>query len=119
MYVDGHFKPYWGAVEIPKGFSRTYGVMKGIYEFFWHDVNGNAICSMNLPGDSDLLDGTDFVKKKDGSLDTLHGYDFYEVENRQHNKWLEKRESRLRGCLRSINAHAITTPEGWRIHLEI
>lgn len=43
-------------------------------------------------------------KKKDGSLDTLHGYDFYEVENRQHNNWLEKRESRLRGCLRSINA---------------
>lgn len=252
VYVDGHFKPYWGAVEIPKGFSRTYGVMKGIYEFFGHDENGNAICSLNMPGDSDLLDGTDFVKreiitalgdeyakvmvvdregmsgeqleryedesrsilgilrhstavekqldtvefgsiydtdtegnpvlmieevplevpnyrtrkeiteegtvksvngtinctaihnlkkdrkyaiahtakeeikkeeavdlykkrfpvqendfkykKKDGSLDTLHGYDFYEVENRQHNNWLEKKESRLRGCLRSINA---------------
>ena len=34
VYVDGHFKPYWGDVEIPKGFSRIYGVMKGIYEFF-------------------------------------------------------------------------------------
>lgn len=43
-------------------------------------------------------------KKKDGSLDTLHGYDFYEVENRQHNNWWEKKASRLRGCLRSINA---------------
>lgn len=252
VFVDGHFKPYWGAVEIPKGFSRTHGVMKGIYEFFGHDVNGNAICSLNMPGDSDLHDGTDFVKqeiitalgdeyaklmvvdregmsgeqlkryedesrsilgilrhsreverqldavefhdvydtdsdgnpvlmieevplevpnyrtheeiteegkvksvngtinciaihnlkkdrryaiahtakeeikkeeavdlykkrfpvqendfkykKKGGSLDTLHGYDFYEVENRQHNNWLEKKESRLRGCLRSINA---------------
>ncbi len=252
VFVDGHFKPYWGAVEIPKGFSRTYGVMKGIYEFFGHDVNGNAICSLNMPGDSDLHDGTDFVKKeiinalgdeyaklmvvdregmsgeqlkryedesrsilgilrhstevekqldavefssvyetdrngnptlmieevplgvpnyrtqeeiteegkvkrangtinciaihnlkkgrryaiahtakeqikkeeavdlykkrfpvqendfkykkKDGSLDTLHGYDFYEVENRHHNNWLEKKERRLRGCLRSINA---------------
>jgi hypothetical protein len=38
--------------------------MNGIYEFFGHDVNGNAICSLNMPGDSDLLDGTDFVKKE-------------------------------------------------------
>jgi hypothetical protein len=252
VFVDGHFKPYLGAVEIPNGFSRTYGVMKGIYEFFGHDKNGNAICSLNMPDDSNLHDGTDFVKKeiitalgdeyanvivvdregmsgeqleryedesrsmlgilrhstnvekqldavvfrevydtdtegnpvlmveevplevpnyrtheeitgdgkvkkvngtlnctaihnlnndrkyaiahtakeavkkeevvdlykgrfpaqendfkykkKDGSLDTLHGYDFYEVENRQHNNWWEKKASRLRGCLRSINA---------------
>lgn len=38
--------------------------MKGIYEFFGHDENGNAICSMNLPADSNLLDGTDFIKKE-------------------------------------------------------
>jgi hypothetical protein len=64
VYGDGHFKPYWGDIRLSKGFLRTYGVIKGIYEFFAHDENGNAICSVNLPGDSNLLDGTDVVKKE-------------------------------------------------------
>ncbi len=65
VYVDGHFKPYWGNVNIPKGFSRMLNKpMKGIYEFFGHDVNGNAICSIELPGDANLLDGTDFIKRE-------------------------------------------------------
>jgi hypothetical protein len=65
VYVDGHFKPYWGNVNIPKGFSRMLNKpMKGIYEFFGHDVNGNAICSIELPGDANLLDGTYFIKKE-------------------------------------------------------
>jgi len=38
--------------------------MKGIYEFFGHDVNGNAICSIELPGDANLLDGTNFIKRE-------------------------------------------------------
>jgi hypothetical protein len=41
FYVDGHFKPYWGDIRLAKGFSRTYSVIKGIYEFFAHDENGN------------------------------------------------------------------------------
>jgi hypothetical protein len=60
--------------------------------------------------------------KKNGCLDTLHGYDFYEVEDRQYHNWLEAQERKLRGCMRRaferINARAFTTPEGWRIHLE-
>jgi len=47
----------------------------------------------------------DFKSKKvNGDLDTLHGYDFYEVENRQHENWLETKESNIRGHERSINA---------------
>ncbi|MCD6456095.1 MAG: hypothetical protein J7K81_04830 [Methanophagales archaeon] len=65
VYVDGHFKPYWGNVNIPKGFSILLNKpMKGIYEFFGHDANGNAICSIELPGDANLLDGTDFIKRE-------------------------------------------------------
>jgi len=65
VYVDGHFKPYWGNVNIPKGFSTLLNKpMKGIYEFFGHDANGNAICSIELPGDACLLDGTDFIKRE-------------------------------------------------------
>jgi len=253
VYVDGHFKPYWGNVNVPKGFSTLLNKpMKGIYEFFGHDANGNAICSIALPGDACLLDGTDFIKREivaalgpgyakllivdregmsgeqlekyedearsilgilrtssnvqkqldaveitevyetdpngnpgsmiadvqlevpnyrvretieegkkkevngtlncaavhnlktgnkyaiahavkddeftkeeavdlykkrfpvqendfkskkvNGDLDTLHGYDFYEVENRQHENWLETKESNMRGHERSINA---------------
>jgi len=253
VYVDGHFKPYWGNVNIPKGFSTLLNKpMKGIYEFFGHDASGNAICSIELPGDANLLDGTDFIKREivaalgpdhakllivdregmsgeqlekyedearsilgilrtssnvqkqldaveitevyetdpkgnpgsmisdvqlevpnyrvhetieegkkkevngsvgcvavhnlkngnkyaiahtvkddeftkeegvglykkrfpvqendfkskkvNGDLDTLHGYDFYEVENRQHKNWLEAKESNMRGHERSINA---------------
>jgi hypothetical protein len=184
VYVDGHFKPYWGNVSIPKGFSTLLNKpMKGIYEFFGHDANGNAICSIELPGDACLLDGTDFIKREivaalgpgyakllivdregmsgeqlekyedetrsilgilrtssnvpnyrvhetieegkkkawvcirgvslcknfkskkgNGDLDTLHGYDFYEVENRQHENWLKTKESNMRGHERSINA---------------
>jgi hypothetical protein len=43
-------------------------------------------------------------KKKNGCLDTLHGYDFYEVEDQQYNNWLEEQESKLRGCMRRKNA---------------
>jgi len=39
-------------------------IMESIYEFFGHDVNGNAICSIELPGDANLLDGTDLIKRE-------------------------------------------------------
>jgi hypothetical protein len=42
--------------------------------------------------------------KKNGCLDTLHGYDFYEVEDRQYHNWLEAQERKLRGCMRRKNA---------------
>ena len=44
FYVDDHFDPYWGKVEVLKGFSNVYHkAMEGTEHCFVHDCAGNPI----------------------------------------------------------------------------
>ena len=44
FYIDDHFDPYWGKVEVLKGFSNVYHkAMEGTEHCFVHDCAGNPI----------------------------------------------------------------------------
>ncbi len=44
FYIDDHFDPYWGKVEVLKGFSNVYHkAMEGTEHCFVHDGAGNPI----------------------------------------------------------------------------
>ena len=44
FYIDDHFDPYWGKVEVLQGFSNVYDkAMEGMEHCFVHDAAGNPI----------------------------------------------------------------------------